>query len=77
MRPDGQGAGALGRGVRLARQPRLPTPAPALTTIPRQSASPMASAIRPSSVSRPTSGHVAERDDVAAGGPGFMARAGL
>jgi len=55
----------------------LPTPAPALTTTPRQSASPMASVMRMSSVSRPTSGHVAESDDVAAGDLAVMARAEL
>ena len=51
----------------------LPTPAPALTTTPRQSSSPIASAIRVSSASRPTSGHVAAREDVAAGDPPSMA----
>jgi len=37
----------------------------------------MASVIRVSSVSRPTSGHVAESDDVAAGDLAVMARAEL
>ena len=74
LRPDGEGAGALRGGVRLAREARLAHARPGAHDDAAAASSPIASAIRVSSASRPTSGHVAEMEDVAAGDPPCMAR---